>query len=64
MTSLLEMSDSSIGFGGFLLGVGGGYYLFQYVDFNFGSSVVVFQFLIILAFSLMYISFIRGGEHL
>lgn len=38
--------------------------LFQYVDFNFGSSVVVFQFLIILAFSLMYISFIRGGEHL
>ena len=38
--------------------------LFQYVDFNFGSSVVVFQFLIILAFSLLYISFIRGGEHL
>ena len=38
--------------------------LFQYVDFNFGSSVVVFQFLIILALSLVYISFIRGGEHL
>ena len=29
------MSDSGIGFGGFLLGVGGGYYLFQYVDFSF-----------------------------
>jgi len=29
------MSDSSIGFGGFLLGLGGGYYLFQYVDFSF-----------------------------
>jgi len=35
MTSVLEMSDSGIGFGGFLLGVGGGYYLFQYVDFSF-----------------------------
>lgn len=29
------MSDSGIGFGGFLVGVGGGYYLFQYVDFSF-----------------------------
>ncbi len=29
------MSDSGIGFGGFLLGLGGGYYLFQYVDFSF-----------------------------
>ena len=29
------MSDSGIGFGGFLLGIGGGYYLFQYVDFSF-----------------------------
>lgn len=38
--------------------------LFQYVDFNFGSSVVIFQFIIILALSLIYISFIKGGEHL
>ena len=29
------MSDSGVGFGGFLLGVGGGYYLFRYVDFSF-----------------------------
>ncbi len=29
------MSDSGIGFGGFLLGLGGGYYLFQYIDFSF-----------------------------
>ncbi len=29
------MSDSGIGFGGFLLGLGGGYYLFRYVDFSF-----------------------------
>jgi DUF4097 and DUF4098 domain-containing protein YvlB len=28
------MSDSGVGFGGFLLGVGGGYYLFRYVNFN------------------------------
>ncbi len=35
MNPVLEMSDSGIGFGGFLLGVGGGYYLFQYVDFSF-----------------------------
>lgn len=28
------MSDSGVGFGGFLLGVGGGYYLFRYVSFN------------------------------
>lgn len=38
--------------------------LFQYVNFNFGSSVVIFQFIIILALSLVYISFIKGGEHL
>lgn len=29
------MSDSGVGFGGFLLGIGGGYYLFRYVDFTF-----------------------------
>jgi hypothetical protein len=29
------MSDSGVGFGGFLLGVGGGYYLFRYMDFSF-----------------------------
>ena len=38
--------------------------LFQYVDFNFGSSVVIIQFIIILVLSLVYISFIKGGEHL
>lgn len=35
MNPVLEMSDSGIGFGGFLLGLGGGYFLFQYVDFSF-----------------------------
>jgi hypothetical protein len=29
------MSDQGVGFGGFLLGVGGGYYLFRYIDFSF-----------------------------
>jgi len=35
MNAVLEMSDSGIGFGGFLVGLGGGYYLFQYIDFSF-----------------------------
>ena len=35
MNPVLEMSDSGIGFGGFLVGLGGGYYLFQYIDFSF-----------------------------
>lgn len=49
------MSDSGIGFGGFLLGLGGGYYLFQYVDFSFdiisyllilmGSGIILGAFL-------------------
>jgi hypothetical protein len=38
------MSDSGIGFGGFLLGVGGGYYLFRYIDFN----VDIISYLLIL----------------
>ena len=38
--------------------------LFQYVDFNFGASVVIFQFIIILALSLFYIRSIKGGETL
>ncbi|TFH18877.1 hypothetical protein E4H04_01965 [Candidatus Bathyarchaeota archaeon] len=29
------MSDSGVGFGGFLLGLGAGWYLFQYIDFSF-----------------------------
>ena len=38
------MSDSGVGFGGFLLGVGGGYYLFRYVNFN----VDIISYLLIL----------------
>ncbi len=34
--------------------------LFQYVDFNFGSSIVIVQFIIILTLSLFYIRFMKG----
>ncbi len=36
--------------------------LFQYVEFNFGASIVIVQFMIILALSLMYIRVFKGGE--
>ena len=47
------MSDSGIGFGGFLLGLGLGWYLFQYYDLGFE----LFSYLLIL----MGVSMILGG---
>jgi multiple sugar transport system permease protein len=38
--------------------------LFQYVDFNFGASVVILQFIIILTLSLVYVRSIKRGETL
>jgi hypothetical protein len=38
------MSNSGVGFGGFLLGVGGGYYLFRYVNFN--ADIISYLFIL------------------
>ena len=47
------MSDSGIGFGGFLLGLGVGWYLFKYIDLGFD----IFSYLLIL----MGVGMILGG---
>ncbi len=40
---MIDMSDSGMGFGGFLLGLGGGWYVFQYLDvsFNIISYIII-----------------------
>lgn len=55
------MSDSGIGFGGFLLGVGGGYYLFRYIDFNFDiiSYLLILMGVGIILSSLLF----KGRKH-
>lgn len=52
------MSDSGIGFGGFLLGVGGGYYLFQYVDFSFD---IISYLLILMGVGIILDSVLKKG---
>ena len=54
------MSDSGIGFGGFLLGLGVGWYLFQYIDLGFE----IFSYLLILVGVAMILGGLlqRGGR--
>lgn len=53
------MSDSGTGFGGFLIGVGGGWYLFRAIDF----SVEIFSYLLILVGLGIVINSILGGKN-
>ncbi len=54
------MSDSGIGFGGFLLGLGGGYYLFQYVAFSFD---IISYLLILMGIGIILGAFLsKGGK--
>ncbi len=54
------MPDSGIGFGGFLLGLGAGWYIFQYIDLGFE----VFSYLLILVGAAMVLGGLlqRGGR--
>ena len=54
-----EMSDSGTGFGGFLIGVGGGWYLFRSIDF----SVEILSYLLILVGLGIVINSILGGKN-
>lgn len=56
------MSRSGLGFGGFLLGLGLGWYLFQYIDFSFE---LVSYFLIIMGIAMILGALLRKGgrEH-
>lgn len=49
------MSDKGIGFGGFLIGLGGGYYLFRYIDasFDFFSYLLILMGIGIIANALL-----------
>jgi DUF4097 and DUF4098 domain-containing protein YvlB len=52
------MSDSGAGFGGFLLGLGIGWYLFRYMDF----SLDIFAYILILMGAGMIINALLSGE--
>ncbi len=55
------MSDSGVGFGGFLLGVGGGYYLFRQIDFTFD---IISYLLILMGVGIILGSFLsKGGKN-
>ena len=53
------MSDSGTGFGGFLIGLGGGWYLFRSIDF----STEIFSYLLILVGLGIVINAILGGKN-
>lgn len=53
------MSDSGVGFGGFLLGVGGGYYLFRYLNF---SADIISYLLILMGLGIILGSLIFKGR--
>lgn len=53
------MSDRGLGFGGFLVGLGVGWYLFRYIDFSFD---VISYLLIIMGISMILGGFLRRGR--
>jgi DUF4097 and DUF4098 domain-containing protein YvlB len=55
---MIEMSDNGTGFGGFLIGVGGGWYLFRHIDF----SAEILSYLLILIGLGIVINALLGGR--
>ena len=53
------MSDSGVGFGGFLLGLGAGWYLFRYIDFSFD---IISYLLIIMGIGMVLNGLLNQGK--